>query len=164
MVETENNIDDLGGAEIPELADESFQKMGDLLVEFNIEESLSKACGCCTRMIFLVIIVDTIKMTLELDENRLAELRKLREEWGTKTHASLKQVQSLVGVLSFVSSCIRQARPFFSRVLNFLREMQNRGTKIPVEVRKDIAWWKEIAPLYNGVSCIPVDFWSKPDS
>ena len=23
---------------------------------------------------------------------------------------------------------------------------------------------KEIAPLYNGVSCILVDFWSKPDS
>ena len=87
-------------------------------------------------MIFLGIIVDTIKMTLELDENRLSKLDSLLESWGHKTHASLKQVQSLVGILSFASSCIRQGRPFFSRVLNFLHEMQGKGiTKIPSEVR-----------------------------
>ena len=95
MVETENYLDDLGGAEVPDLAEESFRKMGNLLIDLNIEESLSKACGPCTRMIFLGIMVDTIKMTLELDENRLSELHSLLESWGQKTHASLKQVQSL---------------------------------------------------------------------
>ena len=92
MVETENYLDDLGGAEVPDLAEESFRKMGNLLIDLNIEESLSKACGPCTRMTFLGIIVDTIKMTLELDENRLSELPNLLEDWGHKTHASLKQV------------------------------------------------------------------------
>ena len=29
---------------------------------------------------------------------------------------------------------------------------------------KDIGWWRKVAPWYNGISCIPVDFWSKPDS
>ena len=165
MVETENYLDDLGGAEVPDLAEESFRKMGNLPIYLNIEESVSKVCGPGTRMIFLGIIVDTIKMTLELDENRLSELHNLLEDWGHKMHASLKQVQSLVGVLSFASSCIRQGRPFFSRVLNFLCELPAKGrTTIPNEVRKDISWWKEIAPLYNGLSCILVDFWSKPDS
>ena len=41
-------------------------------------------------------MVDTIKMTLELDD-RLFEPWKLLEEWGAKTHTSLKQEQSLVG-------------------------------------------------------------------
>ena len=47
-METENYLDDLGGAEILELAKESFQKIGDLLLDLNIEESLSKACDPCT--------------------------------------------------------------------------------------------------------------------
>ena len=74
-------------------------------------------------------------MTLELDENRLSELHSLLENWGHKKHASLKQVQSLVWILSFASSCIRQGRPFFSRVLNVFCEMPGKGrTKIPSEV------------------------------
>ena len=36
--------------------------------------------------------------------------------------------------------------------------------KIPIDVQKDILWWKNIALLYNGVSCIPAELWSKPDS
>ena len=40
----------------------------------------------------------------------------------------------------------------------------NGQAEIPVEVRKDISWWQYVAPKFNGVSFIPVDFWSKPDS
>ena len=82
MVETENYLDDLDGAEVPDLAEKSFRKIGELLIDLNIKESVNKACGPGTRMIFLGIIVDTIKMTLELDENRLSELPNLLEEGG----------------------------------------------------------------------------------
>ena len=68
-VDWENYLDDLGGAEIPDLAWEAFEKMGALLKELCVEESKSKACGPCTRMIFLGIIVSLSKMTLELDSN-----------------------------------------------------------------------------------------------
>ena len=90
-------------------------------------------------MVFLGIIVDTKKMTLELDDGRLEELRNMLSSWGGKTHATLKQVQSLLGVLSFTSSCIRQGRPFFSRILNFLCAFPVKGQlEILLEVRKDI--------------------------
>ena len=66
--------------------------MGLLLSDLKIKESLSKACGPSTRMIFLGIIVDTIKMTLELDQERLLEMQELLVSWENKTHATLKQV------------------------------------------------------------------------
>ena len=100
-VETVNYLDDLGGAEVPELAEFTFKTVGDLLLELRIEESITKACGAQTRMLFLSVIVDTVKMTLELDEERLLELCQLLERWGNMSHGCLKQVQSLVGVLSF---------------------------------------------------------------
>ena len=85
--------------------------------------------------------------------------------WGEKSHASLKEIQSLVGVLSFVVTCINKGRMFFARILNFLRQMPDTGkSKIPDDVRKDINWWKLVALKFNGVSYITVDFWSKPDS
>ena len=60
---------------------------------------------------------------------------------GNKTHTKLKEVQSLVGVLSFAATCIKQGRAFFARILNLLRDMPDNGqAEIPVEVRKDIKW------------------------
>ena len=112
MVETVNYLDDLGGAEIPELADESFRKMGNLLLDLRIAEYVNKACGSCTRMLFLGIIVDTVKMTLELDEIRLLELCQLLDKWGNMSHVCLKHIQSLVGVFSFASGCISRVGHF----------------------------------------------------
>ena len=80
-------------------------------------------------------------MTLELDGDRLAELKNVLPVWEKKNQAMLKDVQRLVGILSFASSCIRQGHPFFSRIINFLREMPKTGSvRIPVEVKKDINW------------------------
>ena len=57
-VDCENYLDDLGGAEIPDLAWEAFKKMGALLD-------------------ILGIIVNSVKMTLELDSTRLLVLLPL---------------------------------------------------------------------------------------
>ena len=35
---------------------------------------------------------------------------------------------------------------------------------IPSEVKKDIDWWYWFLPLYNGISIMAVEEWSKPDS
>ena len=105
-VDCKNYLDDLGGAETPDQAWNAFEKMRKLLEDLRVQESKSKACSPCTRIIFLGIVVDMVKMTLEMDETRLHDLRKLLGNWENKTHASLREVQSLVGVLSVTSSCI----------------------------------------------------------
>ena len=102
-------------------------------------------------MLFLGIIVDSIKMTLELDKTRLKELKDLLQAWGNKSHASLQEIQSLVGVLSFASTCICQGRSFFSGILNFLREIPETGKhKIQSDVQKHINWWRLVAPKFSG--------------
>ena len=118
-VDCENYLDDLRGAEVPELANDTFEKMGNLLTSLKIEEPVSKVCKPNTRMIFLGIIINIIKMTLELDSNRLQEINDLLEKWGSRTHTKLKEVQSLVQILRFAATCIKQGRAFFARILNF---------------------------------------------
>ena len=80
-VDCKNYLDDLRGAEVPDLSNDAFKKMGNLLTSLKIEESVSKACKPSTGMIFLGIIIDTVKMTLELDINRLQEINNLLRKW-----------------------------------------------------------------------------------
>ena len=73
--------------------------MGQLLKELNVEESVNKnkACGPSTRMMFIGKTVDTLRMTLKLDEGSLNELNSILIGWENKTHASLREIQCLVG-------------------------------------------------------------------
>ena len=87
--------------------------MGELLEDLHVQESKSKACSLGTRMMFLGIVIDSTTMSMELDKNRLHRFKHLLGEWESKTHASLKEIQSLIGVLSFASTCIHQGRAFF---------------------------------------------------
>ena len=69
-----NYIDDLGGAEVPSLATNAFDCLGNMLSKYNVQESVHKASPPSTRMIFLGILIDTIHMTLEIDEERLLNI------------------------------------------------------------------------------------------
>ena len=56
-------------------------------------------------------------MTVEVTKERLAEIRKLTEEWLNKDLATIKQIQSLLGKLNFVGACVKPSRIFISRML-----------------------------------------------
>ncbi len=82
-----------------------------------MEESKSKACEPATKMIFLGILFDSVKMSLEVTPERLQEIRTLVSVWLRKSNATKKEVQSLIGKLSFVSSCVRPGRVFIQSML-----------------------------------------------
>jgi hypothetical protein len=104
-------------------------------------------------------------MTLEVTPERVSEILALLQEWRTKKETSRKELESLLGILHFVSSCVRQGRVFVSRLLNILRGLSDKGkTPIPLESQSDIAWWERFLPSYSGVSMMYIERWSKPDS
>ena len=116
-------------------------------------------------MIFLGIQLDSVKQTLDIDSERLANIKKEIKKWMGKTHAKLKEVQSIVGLLSFCASCIPEDRLFFSGILVFLKSFKGKGyRKILVSVRKDLNWWCVFAQSFNGILAIPSLEWSTPDS
>ena len=74
--------------------------------------------------------------------------------------ASRKQVQSLAGLINFAAGCIKPGRIYFSRILNFLREMEGNKVRIPEEV---FQWWRFCADNHNGVSLMANLAWETPD-
>ena len=117
-------------------------------------------------MIFIGILFDTQKLTIAIDENRITEIRLLVECWMHKRMASKKELQSLLGKLNFVAQCVKPGRIFISRLLNWLREISDKGSFcIPLDedLKLDLLWWNTFLPLYNGVSIMLSEEFSSPD-
>ena len=63
-------------------------------------------------MIFLGVLYDTVAMTISVPEDKLEEIKSLIRTWLSKPDATVLELQSLIGKLSYVCSCIRPGRLF----------------------------------------------------
>ena len=159
-----NYLDDLAGAENELIADQAFSVLQDILACAGAKESLHKACSPSTRMLFLGILIDTILMQIEIDPERMAEIRGELLKWLGKHDTTLHQLHQLVGKLNFCASAVRSGRLFFSCILNFLRTFKGKEVKVlPKQVKLDIFWWFNCMKEFNGISKIPPCNWSGPN-
>jgi hypothetical protein len=106
-------------------------------------------------------------MTIEVTPERLIEVENLIHLWLDKKEASLREIQSHIGKLNFVASCVRSSRIFVSRQINWLKELYNYQphvyVTIPPEGKINILWWNKFLQEYNGVSIMLYEEWSNPD-
>lgn len=117
-------------------------------------------------MTFIGVLFNTDKMTVEVTPERLREIKLLLATWLNRETASLKNIQSLLGKLNFVASCVRPGRIFVSRMLQWLKslyKLPDGDHVIPNYVKKDLLWWDKFLHIYNGVSMMMTEEWSKPD-
>ena len=131
-----------------------------------LEGSLEKALPPSTKMVFLGVLFDTVNLTLSVTPERLSEISLLVSEWLFKNRCCLRELQSLLGKLHFVSACVKPGRLFVSRLLIWLRTFQGNDRlrkKIPAFVKKDLVWWDKFLDVYNGVSMMNFRDWSEPD-
>jgi hypothetical protein len=166
-----NYLDDFGGAEILEHAQKAYECLGELLNSCGLEESKKKSVEPTNRMTFLGVTFDTVSMTLEVTPERVVEISLLVQSWLRKKKASLKELQSLLGKLHFISSCVRPGRVFVNRLLSWLRAAFPENStgnhrvfrNIPNYVLKDLRWWERYLSKFNGISMMSIENWSAPD-
>ena len=157
-----NYCDDLGGAEtLKERADQSFTRLGTLLSELGLAESVDKARAPSTEMVYLGVQFDTVTMTMSVPPEKLAEVKEEIERWHRKSTAAKKPFQSLLGKLFWVSRVVQHSRTFMGRLLAQLREMSgkpdNMKVKLSEDCRKDLLWWRNFLKEYNGITMIEKD-------
>ena len=149
-----NYLDDIGSAEREDEAWASFLAMRRLLANLGAQEAVDKACPPSTRMEFLGILIDTIKLTLEVTPQRLLEIKQLVVEWLNKEKATRKNLESLIGKLAFVATCVRGGRVFISRLISALNQFTHVPSSISEQIKLDVRWWHRFLEKYNGVSIL----------
>jgi hypothetical protein len=160
-----NYLDDFAGCNTPDKTSREYDTLGQVLKECGLEESVENAIPPSTSMFCLGILVDTVSCTLSITKERLDEISSLVEDCLIRSKCTLKELQSLLGKLHFVSTCVRPGRVFVSRLLTWLKTFggQNVSKKIPKYVKLDLVWWSTFLIIYNGVSMMFLQDISTPD-
>ena len=159
-----NYLDNLGSAEIDELADAAFDCLGWILNTIGIQESPKKACPPAFVIIFLGILFNTIDMTMTITAERLQEIKSLLRTWEFKKTTDLRELQVLLGKLNFASSTIRAGRVFLSHIISEIRNFPvNRHRRVSKELKKDVNWWLTFMEEFDGISILPTVNWDAPD-
>ena len=137
-----NYIDDFGGACAPNQAHHAFQTLQSLLSELGLMDSPKKESLPVTRLVFYGLLYDTVKMTVRVPEDKLSEIVSLVELWLSMRTATIKDLQSLLGKLSYVCTCICPGRIVMQRLLSVLRSNYNQDSfQITSDFRSDLNWY-----------------------
>ena len=93
---------------------------------------------------------------------RLTDLQAELTTWQAASFFTKKQLQSVLGKLSFVTACVKPGRIFVARLLNSLRECKRpAGHRYPISANMllDIQWWLTFLPQFDRVSFMKPSFW-----
>ena len=85
--------------------------------------------------------------------DKLDQIMQVCEEWLDKQVCTKNQLQSLLGLLLYVSKCVKPARYFLNRMLQLLRDNFDKNTiKVTSDFTKYLIWFKNFLASYNGVT------------
>jgi hypothetical protein len=105
--------------------------------------------------LFLGLEWDLEKMEIRLTTERVAKLVQRLTDLEGRADVTLKELQSIVGVLQFCSVVLPAAVPFYRQLLDAQRGMgkrsgTNRKFRMTAEMQADIAMWLTLLRRLNG--------------
>ena len=132
------------------------QALKHLCIELNIPLAEDKQDGPTTVIVFLGIIIDTIKQELRLPEDKLKRLLELVQQWLGRKSCTRWDLESLIRVLQHACKVIPPGRAFLRQVVMLLSTAHRsyHHIRLNKEFRADLAWWKVFATHWNGASLI----------
>lgn len=86
------------------------------LTRFGLVINPDKTVGPAQQLAFLGIQLDSVQQTMSCTPERLTEIRALLKQASSSRQLRLKQLQSLIGKLSFAATVLPGARPFLHRM------------------------------------------------
>ena len=124
--------------------------------ELGVPLASEKQDGPTPVIVFLGIVIDTVKQEMRLPEDKLQRLLSTLQEWEDKKDCFRKEVESLVGVLQHACKVIRPGRSFLRHAISLLSRPKNPNhyTRLNKNFRSDMMWWKLFAHSWNGSALI----------
>ena len=123
-----------------------------LIPTLGLEVSWEKVAGPASSLSFLGIQIDWVARTLSLPPKKLMEVKHLIDIWLTKTKATKRQVQQLVGKLNWCSRVVRGGRTFMRNLIDLISKLKKTHHQIRLNkaAKSDLQWWKTGLDLFHG--------------
>ena len=120
-----------------------------------------KTCGPATTLSFAGIELDSISSEARLPLDKIEKCTQLISEFLGRKKVSLKEVQSLTGLLNFACSVIKPGRAFLRRLIDLTIGIRSPHHLIRLnkEVKEDLKVWLSFIADFNGCSFFINDTW-----
>jgi len=101
---------------------------------------------------FMGLKLDSLNMVARLPEDKLDKVRSLLSAMANKRKVTLRELQSLLGLLNFRCQVVVPGRCFLRRLTDLTKKVAKPHHRITLneESRRDIAAWKLFADKFNG--------------
>ena len=134
----------------------TFQELGVPIAEEKIE-------GPDTRIKYLGLIVDTVSMSVTLPEDKLSDLKSAITSCLGRSKITLRELQSLIGKLSFACRAVVPGRAFLRRLIDATIgvKMPHHRIRVNKSMKSDLLVWEEFLSNFHGSSIILADEWWK---
>jgi hypothetical protein len=144
----------------------SLEMFERLMIELNIPLNKEKTVLPSTCVIVHGLEVDTVEMVLRLPEDKLVRARDQLHTLYRKKSATLKELQSILGLLNFACRAIYPGRAFLRRLFDLTQGLTkpSHHVRLNSEAKADIKTWLDFLQQYNGITVIPSTFWQQSDS
>ena len=111
-----------------------------------------KTCGTSTSIQFLGIILDAVHMHARLPEDKLVRARNLLLALLRKQKVTLKELQSVIGLLSFCSEVVVPGRPFLRRLIDLTIGVPRPyfHIRLTKQAKLDVGVWLAFLQHFNG--------------
>jgi hypothetical protein len=128
------------------------QAVRSILQEHGLDINEAKTEGPAQRMVFLGLGLDSREQVLFVPDDKINKARALMGNFRTRSHTTRKHIQSLVGQLSFISTALPGARPFYRNLIDATRFLQSPMSPVTVTagMKEDIDIWSRFLSKWNG--------------
>jgi hypothetical protein len=120
-----------------------------------------KTCGPSTTLSFAGIELDTIRLEARLPMDKIERCTNLLTTFLQSKNATLKEVQSLIGLLNFACSVVMPGRAFWRRLIDLTVGVRAsyHFIRLRREVKEDLRVWLSFLSDFNGRSFFLDDEW-----
>ena len=126
----------------------------DFCTNVGVPIAPEKTCGPATTLSFAGIELDTLRSEARLPADKILKCKDLISDFLTRKKVSLREVQSLTGLLNFACSVIQPGRAFLRRLIDLTISiwLPYHFICLKREVKADLQVWLEFLEEYNGKS------------
>ena len=128
-----------------------------LAKDINLPIKEKKMVPPTTVLTFLGIEIDTINCELRLPEDKLSFLRLLLSSFMRKRTATLREIQSLIGLLNFACAVVTPGRTILRRITNLTRDIQkpHHHRNLDKEAQAELKAWSIFIDHFKGKAFFP---------
>jgi len=133
--------------------------------ELGVPIASNKTVGPTTFLPFLGYMIDTVELMILIPPEKIDKLKNLLQPLLCLHKITLKQLESVTGLMSFCAKAIPSARAFLRRFFDLMSNVKKPYHKIRLnsEVKEDIKMWLTFLENFNGQCFFPERFWTNND-